>query len=100
MTVGATSIRSTSPMRSAHHEPDTYVSDARQTNKRMSVNRYEPIVQHSNGESARAKSSHRPDRSLRSTYATDDRWNDSRRPHSHSVAPGPLVLRLVAASLA
>ena len=97
MPIGASSIRSMSPVRSTHHEAGTYVSDTRQTNKRMSVNRYESILQHSNGEPA--QSSHRPDRSPRSTYATNDRWDDSGRPHSHSVAPGPLLLRLAAAWL-
>ena len=55
MSAGTTSVRPTSPIRSARHKTGTYVPDTRQTNKRMSVNRYEPIVQPSNGERARAK---------------------------------------------
>ena len=46
-----------------------------------------------------AKSSHRPGRSPRSIYATDDRWDTSIRPHSRSAAPDPLIRRLTAASL-
>ena len=41
MSAGAISSRSTSPMHSAHHKAGTYVSDTRQTNKRMGVNRHE-----------------------------------------------------------
>ena len=97
----AISTRPTSPMLSARHEVGTYVSDTRQTNKRMSVNRHEPIVQHSNGEPARAKSPHRPVRSPRSTYVTDKRWDDLGLKTTafplHS--PGPLIQRLAAPSL-
>ena len=57
------------------------------------------IVLHSNGEPVRTKSSHRPGCSPRSTYATDDRWDYSRRPQSRSAAPEPLIRRLAAGSL-
>ena len=41
-----------------------------------------------------------PPRSLaRSIYATDDRWDTSIRPHSHSAAPDRLIRRHAAASL-
>ena len=102
MPLGVGSIESTSPTRSARHEVGTCVSDTRQTNRRTRVNQYnnnKRIVLHSNGEPVRAESSHRPGCSLRSTYATDDRWDDSRRPQSHSAAPEPLIRRLAAASL-
>jgi hypothetical protein len=102
MLLGVGSIESTSPTRSARHEVGTCVSDTRQTNRRTRVNQYnnnKRIVLHSNGEPVRAESSHRPGCSLRSTYATDDRWDDSRRPQSHSAAPEPLIRRLAAASL-
>ena len=46
-----------------------------------------------------ARSSHRPGRSPRTTYATYDRWDYSRRPQSHSAAPEPLIRRLAATSL-
>ena len=49
MPIGAASIRSTSLMRSARHKVGTCVSDTRETNGRMRVNRYESIVQRSNG---------------------------------------------------
>ena len=49
MPIGAASIRSTSLMRSARHKVGTCVSDTRETNGRMRVNRYAPIVQRSNG---------------------------------------------------
>ena len=98
--LGVGSIESTSPTRSARHEVGTCVSDTRQTNRRRRVNQYDKrIVLHSNGEPVRAKSSHRPGCSPRSIYATDSRWDYSRRPQSHSAAPKSLIRRLAAASL-
>ena len=73
MSVGTTLANSTSPVRSARHEAGTYVPHNRQTNRRMRVNRYTPIAQHSNCERVCAKSSHRPDRSSRLNYGTDSR---------------------------
>ena len=101
MPLGVWSIESTSPTRSARHEVGTCVSDTRHTNRRRRVNQYDKrIVLHSNGEPVRAtKSPHRPGFSPRSTYVTDDRWDYSRRPQSHSAAPEPLIRRLAAASL-
>ena len=73
------------------HQTDEQTQEGDQYDKR--------IVLHSNGEPVRAKSSHRPGCSPRSTYVTDDRWDYSRRPQSHSAAPEPLIRRLAATSL-
>ena len=74
------------------HQTDEQTQEGGQYDRRL-------IVLLSNGEPVRAKSSHRPGRSPRSTYATYDRWDDSRRPQSHSAAPEPLIRRLAATSL-
>ena len=74
--------------------PVPNVSDTRQTNRAWGLIRVESDVHNSNGERERAKSSHRPDRSPRSSYARDDRWDDSKMSHPPSAAPDPLIRRL------
>ena len=99
MPVGAASIRLTSPMRIARHEVGTCVSDTRQTNGRIRANRYEPIVQHRNGEI----SAHQFP-ALPSSLAPLDLRNGQPLGRLKTTAfplhsPGPLIQRLAAPSL-
>ena len=63
----------------------------------------ESVVHNGNGECVRrAKSFHSPDRSPRSSYATDDRWGGSKHSHPPLRSPrptDPAILRLAVASL-